>query len=348
MKRRKFLKITGIGLAISPVVAKAERIFGTPDSLKLIPTNNISSHITLPLSKAQIPTAVFNEVSKYSLLWNRVLSDKNFSIRFFRNPRQAMLDSGLTDLANYKKHELSTLLALRDKNVLDALEVRDYRKFFENLKPYITKSQEYVSNSRLDEINTFIQNKGLSMKSELNNPTTRMNQSIPNLVKNNELAFMAASICGNETALVAAAAVFVVVAVVAVTYVGVGVNVAGVLNVAGYISVVAKTAVATSGAIPTSITASQTGWLYTAANTAEIPDLSKVTYDSLLTAANTSKLNGDILLNKISIAEIVKREINVSIRAAENIGMIHILPAQREDLIKSMTNYTLKVMGVNY
>lgn len=347
MKRRKFLKITGIGLAVSPVISKAERIFGTPDSSRLIPVNNISSHITLPLSKAQIPNTIFNEVSKYSLLWSKVLSDKNFNIAFFRNPRQVMIDSGLTDLANHKKNELSVLLCLRDKNVLDALEVKDYRKFFENLKPHITKTEEYVSNSRLDEINTFIQNKGLSMKSEFDKPALRASQPVSAIVKDNELAFMAASICGGETGLVAAAAVFVVVAVVAVTYVGVGVNVAAALNVAAYISVVAKTAVATSGVTPTSITGSQKGWLYTAANTAEIPDLTKVSYSSLLTAANISKLSGDIALNRISITEMVKREINVSIRAAENAGMVHILPAERENVIQSMTNYTLKIMGVD-
>lgn len=189
------------------------------------------------------------------------------------------------------------------------------------------------------------------MKAQYDKSGLKANNRIPELVNNNELAYLASSVCGDDTAFFAAAAVVVIVAAAIVTYVAVGVNVAAGLNVGVYLSVVTKVAVATSGAaaMPASaarITTSQNGWLYNAVNNADIPDLTTVGYDSLMTAAKISKMSGDTALNHLTVNEIIKREIDTAIKAAEDSGMLHIHPSQRDNVIQAATSYTLRVMGV--
>lgn len=342
MKRRDFIKITA---ATIPVVGAAKlsaenRLYGTPDSINEKLKINEEGGIALPLTNAQLPPDVMSDVQEFARAWSKVLSDPRHREEVMRAPEKAL--SRLAPRSN-TSNQVATMMAMWDPVIISAIERRDYKAYLEQLRLYLAKPEEgYVAPSRVEEINEAIQQRGLALKESYNG--MRNKPIIGEFVEGEELSFIAASSCGPPE-VVAAAAVVVVVGALAVTYVSVGVNISVGINVGVYINIAAQVSVA--GAGPYSADVHTNNDVGTAIWDSSVPTLSTLQYYELLSAAKAASQAGDRKSHQMMVKELLKREVDIAFKAAEDLEYVHIHPDHRAEVIEAATNYVMKTIGLS-
>ncbi len=89
MDRRKFLKSSAATLGAPLAIGASARLYGTPASI--LPPGDTNTAVLdkfkLSLSKAAVPTALWDSLARVGVLWQNVLSSKAEGKRFFEAPR---------------------------------------------------------------------------------------------------------------------------------------------------------------------------------------------------------------------------------------------------------------------
>lgn len=347
MKRRDLVKIS---VAAVPGIAGADagRLYGTPGSISNGVIAREVGNVSLPLSRAQLPPSAVSELTAYADTWSRALSDRNYLKQLLRSPEQAKQRLGLTREQGPHSNELATLLATWDPVIIKAIENRDYEAYLARLKRYLSDLGDgggdgYMPPSRAREISETIQKQGLAMLEAYK--TLDEKPEIPEISGGDELAYMAASVCGGP-GVVVAAAVVVVVGALAVTYVSVGVNVTVGINVGVYLSVAVETAVTVSGA-EMQAEPSGTEAIGDSILNSKVPEMSTQSYYELIGTAKLAAQAGHRNLRRLALKELFRREVDTAFKAAEGMELIHIHPDQRETVIDVASNYVLRTIGID-
>jgi len=197
MERRRFIKISaaalaGIAAPYVPSAEKQQRLFGEPASLNIIPVKEIKTHVTLPLSKAQLPLDGIETAARYAALWDKLLTDKEFKREFFRNPQDSFARFGIQELAERNNYEMSALFALNDPNVVMSLQHKDYKDFFHKLSSHHAfTSSAVVPEGRIDKINEAIMKNAMQLKESYDKRRSVETRPISSVIDDEELSFIA-------------------------------------------------------------------------------------------------------------------------------------------------------------
>ncbi|MEM9388173.1 MAG: hypothetical protein AAGA68_24185 [Pseudomonadota bacterium] len=137
--RRGILKgsIGAFGAVGLPLSAGADgRLYGVPVSVTGTETGGKHADLLrLQMARANVPTAVWDEVLLSGELWANVLLDADETKKFRADPDQYLLDAGIDPSLMVSSHsEVQVLRAITDQGVLEAAAKGDYQLFAQTLR----------------------------------------------------------------------------------------------------------------------------------------------------------------------------------------------------------------------
>lgn len=252
MKRRTFL---GISLSTfgTPLLATGTSLYGTPGSITqgVRVLNEGDVHLlSLPLSEIGIPDTALSELGAYAGIWQNILSDHGQRQLFKSDPDAYLEASGIPpSVLTSGDQEIKMLVASANDETLRLVVAGDYNGFFSHLQTLgLVGGAPSTLKTRISEL---IRPKAAELKDKIAAMQRSGNlPKIDDLLESNELEFLYSQLIPDLTqvataAIPVAAAAVIVLTVVAYVSVGVAVTVGALAGV--YVSVAVSMAVTASG-----------------------------------------------------------------------------------------------------
>lgn len=363
MDRRKFLKGGAVTLAAPLSLGASARLYGTPASI--LPEGNLEAvvldKLKLSLSKAAVPTTLWDSLSRVGVLWQNVISSDDEQKCFFNDPKAYFESIGLDGSDRTLMEESVVLLhSMCDPSFNKDLASGNYESVFDRLLAtgVLSAHDPTVLELRIaDAMNT--QREEILASAEAVRSTIGIEQeekiaeaflNIGDSVSEDDLFIIAQFFKGGTGALSDLAVIrpegsfFLVVvaagiAALAVAYVSVAIAVTVAIIAGVAISLGVKVAVAASGSdqIP-SLSVEQGGDIHPFDGTYARLDPSLMNNTNRL--LRLGKLTGNKNLQVYAVRMMIRAEVEAVVNALYRTGIINMPSESRARIIDVLSRYS--------
>lgn len=356
MKRREFLKGTAAGIGNSLLLTQPTRLYGTPRSISPSDTDT-SQKFYLPLTRSGLPAETLGLASEVCHLWEKVLTDRGESIKFFNDPESYFLNAGITNTDQLLKNESVKMLhALSSPSFKNNLSDGDYQSAFLCIK---SLGLIDLNPSPLRETLTKILSKNaddikMSLHSIKKSPE-RTSAELFEFLKSSDIhvtetdlaaisEIMKLSVSERDLQPYCASCVAAVaIAATVVLYVSVVVGATVAIMAAVYISVAAMSAVTVSSSRPRPVPKGLPLSNPFVGNYVKLDKDAARNATFAVRIANASESPG---LQSYVIKEITRLEIEAIVEALAASGLVKISKEAMPSVIDALTTYSCRAMGV--
>lgn len=242
MKRRTILGSIGV-VVVTPAGGTA--LYGTPASITG-PVGSTKDMLFLPLSGTNIPAQTLGDIKKYQALWTTVFADAVTRSDFRRDPGKYLRQEMLPPAAlGHNDSEVRLLQALSDDEILATSMRGDYKGFLARLNELGLVQRGAPSNLKRRVMEAMKQNMP-EIRDQAKALSTNPDSYLKDLLESKELRYLYSQLTPSIEQ-VAMVAVPVAIAAIVVTYISVAVGVTVAIMAGVYISIAVSMGVVASG-----------------------------------------------------------------------------------------------------
>jgi hypothetical protein len=369
MDRRKFLKGGAAALAAPLALGTSARLYGTPASI--LPRVDMDAAaldtFKLPLSKAAVPTTLWDSLARVGFLWRNVISSEAESMRFFNDPKAYLESVGLDGSDRTLTEESVVLLrSMCDPAFNSDLASGNYEGVFDRLiatgvlsahDPSVLETRiSDAMNAQREEILASAEAVGSMIGADQRDKLAEAFLSIGEHISEDDLFVIAQFFKGGTGALSDFAVArpegsfFLVVvaagiAALVVAYVSVAIAVTVAILGGVVISLGVRVAVAGSNpSVPLNVTTGSTGHLQPFDGTYARLDPSLMSNTNRL--FRLGKLTGNPDLQTYAVRRMIKAEVEAVVNALHRTGIINMPPEPRARIIDALSRYSANALDV--
>ena len=364
MKRRKILGAMGI-MGI-PGIGKASSLYGTPVSVSG-PLVRSSEPLRLMLSTINIPAQAIPLMTRFGAIWEGVLGNESEKRRFQRDPSGFLEDNGIPKtVLEARDQEVVLLKAMTDDDVIRSALSGDYLDFLNRLKVLGVTSQTGKSGLK-KQVLAMLQNNLAEIKGRVARIEGAASRLDAPYAESRELTYLYGQLAPSIEQ-IAMAAVPVAIAAIAVVYISVAAAVTVGILAGVFVSLAVSTGV-TVGSNNCSDSTSDTHF----SGPASMPQtgrserqrriqqavaqreligkrmlvLSPERLQEAQQAARLARLlnQGQFVLE--TNRQLIKDEVSVFLEAAEEVGLLQIPKATRNDVISTIQKIALRAAALD-
>ena len=364
MKRRKFLKGGVAALGAPLAVGTAGRLYSTPASVQPRDISDLDK-FKLPLSKAKVPSELWDGLSKVAKLWENVLTNPSESTAFHKDPTGYLGSIGLDASDRTLATETVVLLrAIADPAVKTALAKSDYVSVFSQLidAGVFTSTDPSALQSHVEQI--FRENiEEIQMSSAAIQPYVEQTKqrallasidSGDTVLSDDDIVSLSQVLvehigAGPQPMCTAVALCVVAVGIAATVVAYVSVVIAATVGIlaAVFISAAVKTAIVVGGTNPESNRFGTDAGLVSSSFTGEFVKLDPAAMRNAERAVRLAVLTDDAGLQVYSAKQAVQLEVHAVLTAMRNVNLLPVSQDVLPNIIDVVTRYSWKCLGLD-